>query len=343
MKQVKFLFIPVSVALFFVILNSCSRSSATISASFGSGGITYQWEQVLPFGNGSFPEQWKPGTFPLGITPIKAFNGTLWMIGQKAAWWSADGTNWTRLPKNDWGERIYTAFIYFQDKAWMFGGMQYKEKQFVNDVWFSADGSTWERAGTAQWQPRGGHTMIFFKNKLWLFGGANGVLPDGTLNTFLNDVWSSEDGIHWTEETAAAPWTARDYPKILVFRDTLYMLGGQGHADVWRSANGTSWKQLIAEAEWQKRYDYGALVFDNRMWVFGGRDTSANHNAAAKNAVWFSDNGVIWNKQTEHAPWTVRSGATSIVFKNRLWIFSGKHTGGKYNWGGDIWTMRVGQ
>lgn len=118
------------------------------------------------------------------------------------------------------------------------------------------------------------------------------------------------------------------------------MVGGQGHGDVWKSANGKDWTLITNEAAWKKRYDYGALVYDNKIWVFGGRDTSSNHNAAAKNDVWFSDNGITWNKQTEHALWTVRSGVTSIVFKNKLWIFSGKHTGGKHNWKGDIWTMR---
>ena len=29
----------------------------------------------------------------------------------------------------------------------------------------------------------------------------------------------------------------------------------------------------------------------------------------------------------------------TIVYKERLWIFSGKHTGAKDSWGGDIWTM----
>ena len=341
MKQVKLFFVTVSLALCFVLTNSCSQTSrnATLDSAFRV--IGYKWEQVLPFGNGSFPEEWKPGTFPLGIRPIIAFNGNLWMIGQKSAWSSTDGINWTRQSKDDWGERIYTELTYYHNKLWMFGGLKYKEKQFLNDLWFSGDGKNWERSGNAAWQPRGGHSIIVFKNKLWLFGGATEVLPDRTPNKFLNDVWSSEDGIHWTEEINVSPWGPRDYPKVLAFRDTLYMLGGQGQADVWRSADCKNWSQLTAEAEWQKRYDNGALVFDNKMWIFGGRDTSTNHTTAAKNDVWFSDNGFAWNKQTEHALWTVRSGATSIVFKNKLWIFSGKHTGGKYSWGGDIWTMSI--
>ncbi|HEY3252268.1 MAG TPA: hypothetical protein VGK25_14255 [Ignavibacteria bacterium] len=101
-----------------------------------------------------------------------------------------------------------------------------------------------------------------------------------------------------------------------------------------------NWIELLPEADWNLRYDYGALVFDNKIWVFGGRDTSSNHTLAAKNDVWYSKNGIKWKRQTEHAPWTVRSAAHSIVFMDKLWLFSGKHTGGPHNWDGDIWTMR---
>lgn len=285
MKQVILFFIPVSLAFAFEINSSCSQPPAHPSASYSFGNINFKWEQVLPFGNGSSAEEWKPGTFPLGIRPVIAFNGHLWMIGQKSAWSSPDGINWTRHHKNDWGERIYTEFIYYHDKLWMFGGMKYKEKLFLNDVWFSADGINWESAGDAQWQPRGGHTVISFKNKLWLLGGLTEVSADRTPKKFLNDIWSSDDGIHWTKEIATSPWAPRNYPKVLALRDTLYMLGGQGHGDVWRSDDGKNWSQLRAEAIWKKRYDYGALVFDNKMWIFGGRDTSSNHNMAAKNDV----------------------------------------------------------
>ncbi|WP_428657418.1 hypothetical protein [Runella sp.] len=41
----------------------------------------------------------------------------------------------------------------------------------------------------------------------------------------------------------------------------------------------------------------------------------------------------------KNAPRAVRSGGISVVFKNKLWLFSGKHTDGKHNWGGDVWTL----
>lgn len=258
------------------------------------------------------------------------------MPGQKAIWESVNGLNWQKYDKADWGERISMACVYFKDTLWMFGGMMYQERRFVNDIWFSADGINWTKASNnAEWQPRKGQTILTYKNKLWLFGGSNAV-ADLSPNSFLNDIWSSEDGMHWTLEKASAEWQGREYPQILMFNDILYMLGGQGHSDIWKSTNGKDWTLLTNESAWKQRYDQGTLVYDNKIWVFGGRDSNST---VAHNDTWYSEDGLIWKSQTLSAPWTERSGANSIVFNNKLWIFSGKHTGAKDNWGGDIWTM----
>src|SRR4030095_3462279 len=129
----------------------------------------YKWTQEEPFGSGSFPDEWKQGTFPLGLFPVTAFGGNLWMIGQKYSWSSPDGLNWTRHKKQDWGERIYTATVYFNNRLWMTGGMDYENKEFLNDIWFSDDGKNWQHSKKAEWNPRGAHCLVVFKNKLWLF------------------------------------------------------------------------------------------------------------------------------------------------------------------------------
>lgn len=302
----------------------------------------YKWEQVLPFGNGSFQEEWQPGTFPLGIKPLALPEGNLLMIGQKATWSSTNGLHWVHRPKNNWGERIWMDYAYFNNKLWMFGGMKYQAREVVNDIWFSADGLNWKQLNNpAAWSPRKGHSIMAFQGKLWLFGGAADVTKDFISKQIFNEVWSSQDGVHWTKEMNTAPWIPEESPTMIVFRDALYKIGGQGKADVWRTTDGKHWNQLLSEAAWKPRYSNGTLVFDNKLWVFGGYDTTENHNTGAKNDVWYSTDGVQWNQQTEHAPWTVRSGSTSIIFKNKLWIFSGKHTGGKHNWGGDVWTMAI--
>jgi hypothetical protein len=264
-----------------------------------------------------------------------AFDDQLWMTAQTLAYSSADGLSWTQHTKTDWGERIYHAVVYFKGRLWMYGGMDYQSSTFLNDIWSSSDGTTWQQVGKATWPARGGQTMIVFRNRLWLFGGANHVTPDRSTDGFLHDVWVSDDGLAWTEVTAAAPWSARETPGVVVFDDGLYLVGGQGQADVWRSSNGQDWTRLTAEAPWKPRFGYARAVFDGRLWVFGGwfgRSTNA------VNDVWYSRDGVTWNRQAVHAPWAPRS-PIAIVFQDKIWIYSGKHTGAIDNWGGDLWQM----
>jgi len=327
------------------ILAGCSDGPAP-SSTCATPGVTAAprcWRQLLPLGSGGFPPapgsqdspQWAPGRFPLTLMPQVALGGALWMVARLHAYSSPDGLEWKQHDKTDWGERIYHSIVYFKGRLWMYGGMDYQSRTFLHDIWSSADGSTWTQAGTAAWPARGGHTMLVFHDRLWLFGGASHVRADRDTDGFLNDVWVSDDGVAWEQVTAAAPWTARDGPGVVVFGEDLYLVGGQGHADVWRSSNGSDWTRLTAEAGWTPRMGNGRAVFAGQLWVLGGWvDQPTN----ALDDIWYSNDGVTWNRQAEHAPWAPRSPVVT-VFRDHLWIYSGKHTGGRDNWGGDLWQM----
>jgi hypothetical protein len=318
-------------------------TSGTGCATPGTAAVTGCWQQVLPLGSGGFPPApgsqntplWEPGLFPLTLTPHVAFGGQLWMVAQVHSYSSPDGLVWTQHDKTDWGERIYQSIVYFDDQLWMYGGMDYEARTFSNEIWSSTDGATWTPVGTAAWPGRGGHTMVVFDDQLWLFGGADHAGADRGLDGFMNDVWVSDDGVEWRQVTAAAPWTARALPGVVVLGGELYLIGGDGHADVWKSSNGADWTQLTAAADWMPRMGYGRAVFAGRLWVLGGWvDRTTN----ALNDVWYSTDGVAWHRQGEHAPWGPRSPVVA-VFDDTLWIFSGKHTGASDNWGGDLWQM----
>ena len=304
------------------------------------------WDQEAPYGSGAFPDDWSPGKFPLGLVPLRAFRDELWMVGRTAAWSSADGRGWARHPKDDWGERIGHAQVFFKGELWMFGGLEYQDRSFLNDVWRSADGERWTRAGVAAWPGREGATVVAFRDRLWLLGGAVHVTADRSPDQFVNDVWSSGDGLSWQQVSAAAPWPPMDSPRVFVFQDALHLVGGQGHAEVWRSTDGAEWSRLgSGPAAWGARYDQGAALFDGKLWVYGGEPAprAARRSGTAVpafNDVWYSADAVTWQRQTEHAPWTPRSGGTSAIFADKLWLYSGKHTGAADNWGGDVWTMR---
>lgn len=300
----------------------------------------FRWTQVAPPGSGTHQHEWKPGTYPSAIAPVHAFNDELWMIGQKKAWSSEDGIKWQDYDKHDWGERISMAQVFFKDKLWVTGGMDYATNTFLNEVWSSADGKAWTRTlDHAQWSPRKGHSLVVFKDMLWLFGGEVSVDKDRAPNAYVNDIWSSVDGIHWNSVSGNAPWQMRGNPRVAVFKNALWLVGGQGHSDIWRSEDGRNWKQMKSDVPWKGRYDYGVIVYDNLLWVFGGR---AGNPRNAHHDVWFSIDGLDWRLQTEAAPWTARAGNNSVVFKDKLWLYGGKHTGHKDSFSGDIWVMERG-
>jgi N-acetylneuraminic acid mutarotase len=245
------------------------------------------------------------------------------------------GLAWTEHPKTDWGERIYESIVYFKGRLWMYGGLEYQSRRFLNDMWSSSDGVTWSNLGTAAWSPRGGQTVVAYHDRLWLFGGADHIAGDRSTDSFLNDVWVSDDGNTWTQVTAAAHWSPRDKAGVVAFQGSLYLLGGKSTSDVWRSSNGRDWTRLVADADWGPRHDFARVVYDGGLWVFGGwKDRSTD----ALNDVWYSPDGTSWSRQVDHAAWAPRS-PVSVVFHDKIWIYSGKHTGFDDNWGGDLWQM----
>jgi hypothetical protein len=296
----------------------------------------FKWTEVSPPGSGTLPYEWKPGTYPSGITPVAAFDNDLWMVGQKQVWSSKDGIKWKAFDKTDWGERISMAHVFFNNSYLVLGGMAYSTNTFLNEIWTSVDGKTWTRTVEhAEWAPRKGQTVVAFNKKLWLFGGSTGVAKDRSPNQFINDVWSSTDGLRWTKVADAAPWPAMESPKVLIFKNKLWMIGGQGYSDIWTTSDGKNWTQIKTGAPWKGRYDYGAVAFDNLLWVYGGD----NERFQSYKDVWFSFDGSHWQLQTENAPWTPRTGTHSVVFKDKLWLYGGKHKGFKDSYSGDIWTM----
>ena len=139
--------------------SSDPASSAAPCATPDLAATTGCWREVLPLGSGGFPPSpgshdqplWQPGMFPLTLTPRLAFHDEMWMTAQTVTYSSPDGLPWTQHDKTDWGERIYHAIAYFKGKLWLFGGLDYQARTFLNDIWSSSDGSPGRR-----WVPRRG-------------------------------------------------------------------------------------------------------------------------------------------------------------------------------------------
>ena len=92
----------------------------------------------------------------------------------------------------------------------------------------------------------------------------------------VNDVWRSADGRAWTRVTGAAPWSPRDFPTVIPYRDRLWLIDGREERsgrhvpELWWSSDGADWHRHAASLPWPGRHSASALPVGDTVWLFGG-------------------------------------------------------------------------
>ena len=223
-----------------------------------------------------------------------------------------------------------------------------KIEDSLSHVIFNTTGDFKKVTSHAAWSARSYTASVVFNNKMWVLGGRIGTNDNSS--DFTNDVWSSSDGINWTQATANAPWTARYGHTSVVFNNKMWVLGGfdtsrSRTSDVWSSSDGINWTQATANA-WPpspigstagSAY-HTSVVFNNKIWVYGGNNLSH---------VWSSSDGINWTKSARPIPWGIRQEHTSVVFNNKMWVLGGYHrsmSGENHVWSssdGINWTQAI--
>ena len=133
---------------------------------------------------------------------------------------------------------------------------------------------------------------------------------------FLNDMWSSSDGVTWSKIGHTRAWSPRGSQTVVVYHDRLWLFGGANHVagdrstdgflnDVWVSDDGNTWTQVTPAAPWTPRDKAGVVVFQGGLYLLGGQDTAD---------VWRSSNGRDWTPLVAEADW----GATPRLCPGRV-------------------------
>lgn len=157
----------------------------------------------------------------------------------------------------------------------------------------------------------------------------------------LADVWSSPDGINWTEETSAAPFGRRYTPYVAPFKGRLWVMGGlswidrdgksvwpgvRAFDDVWSSEDGREWKLELEHAPWAARgLIHGFAVLRDRLYIMGGGVKSGigagrgTDTTAEYSDVWYTTDGRDWVRLLDRAPWSARTHFT--VTSTPLYIY----------------------
>lgn len=310
--------------IFSVSVSACSQTTAeskdyawrnvTPGASYPTG---YNYpvfvinSEMLALNNGAWVSKdgknWTKTTLPdsglnSAYQKFVQFDGAVYALGSmsgnyqnftisKRIMLTRDGRTWETLTEqSNLPNRVFYSAIVFKNKIWLIGG--YDGKDYFNDVWNSDDGVKWQRVvEKAMWSPRQSATLVYFKNRVWLFGG--GVIDgEKEINpSSQKEVWSSEDGINWTQEKMTTERSGGGTP--IVFDDKLWFVGANrndgnfGNA-VTVSGDGINWQ--AQSAPWSPRGGVAVWIFDNKLFMTGGKYSYTEPNGEIKfvysNDVW---------------------------------------------------------
>lgn len=245
-------------------------------------------------------------------------------------WYSQNGREWfIRTTQAEFSPRGDHQVLEYDHKLWVLGGYSrkvgYHASGLRGDVWSSLDGVEWELENyAAEFGPRASHQSVAFKDKVWVIGGEVLNSVEGTEKR--NDVWSSLNGITWSQEIADAGFSGRSNFKAIVFDNRIWIIGGVANDgsqlnDIWSSPDGVTWNEESSSAAFSPRYNHEVVVFDSKLWLLGGVSTDTDE----LKDVWSSIDGVNWELETDVA-WVGAQGSTNkiVVFADKFWAFKGK-------------------
>jgi len=207
-----------------------------------------------------------PTDFYDSYSPIIVWNGELTAIGT-TVWQSVDGVTWARDNLADGtaarGPILGPAHATENSRALSLGGVLYFVQIDTGEVYSTtaADATGWTDLGPIPgFTPRCGGTAFVLEGEIWVVGGG-----DCDYSKVYNDLWSSPDGVHWTEQPTPAAWSGRMWPCVATGDGIVWLAGGYAptdwlltdgtisarysinHADVWYSKDGIDWRQFKAD------------------------------------------------------------------------------------------------
>lgn len=264
------------------------------------------------------------------------FNNLMYVVGgwsgealNNDVWASSDGVSWSLVTDSAFfdGRASFTTVV-LNGSVYAIGGAN---AFALADVWSSDDGINWAHLTSGQpfssrFSARFGHTSVVLNGLMFVIGGFDG--------DYRNDVWSSPDGVHWTQRTANAGFSGRTNHASVVLNGLMYVIGGVSGVelknDVWSSADGITWTQETAAAPFSTRQYHAAVTINGKMYVISG-GVGAD--------VWSSTNGIAWALETAAAEFNNRTGHAAIALNGMVYMIGGQESAADKN---DVWAWPAG-
>lgn len=156
--------------------------------------------------------------------------------------------------------------------------------------------------------------------------------------------WVSRDGVQWTRTALPNSGMNSAYLSYVRHNGATYALGKlkgnyldfQIDPVIQRTLDFEAWERVGASSSLPHLVFYAATSFKGAMWIAGGYDGNA-----ASAEVWNSQDGLVWTRVVDKAPWSARSGAKLVVFRDRMVLLGGGvRDGAQMN---DVWSSGDGK
>jgi len=196
------------------------------------------------------------------------------------------------------GPRDGHALATLRDAVFLVGGSS-RDFFATHDVWRLDDQEGGWRLATAApgWCGRTHHALaVEAGGSLVLLGGFSEEAG------YLNDAWTSKDGVSWERVAKAAGWSKRAVHGACTKEGAIFVAGGYDGQkplnDVWASADGgKSWTRLCRRAPWSPRKGHALLSTDRSLILAGGQGGTSSFGDC-----WTSDDGASWSLLCLDAP-----------------------------------------
>ena len=260
-------------------------------------------------------------------------------VGTRQVWRSVNGVDWVQVggatPLPLIAFTASTAATVFNDKMWfVVGGQSFSS---TDGITWAAESAVGAIDGTFS---REYASLIPYNNKLWYIAGARVLAPTNRVGT--NDVWSSPDGITWTQVAPTSPFAARHQQAAFVLNNRLWIFGGQRFngttagpppKDAWSTTDGVTWTQQALTTEIDFSWLMGVVQQADRVTLIGGILRSYSNQA------WQTTNGESWTQLApfDYAPNLLSRG---VSFNGAMWVIGGGRMDGLDT--NDIWRSTDG-
>ena len=242
---------------------------------------------------------------------------------------------WRELPNLDqWRARDGAGLLLLNGSLYLLGG--WLHGPVTNEVWKTEDLVHWQFLGYAPWPPRHASAWLTHAGRLWVIGG-----------DLIDDVWSSLDGVTWTQESTAAPFGRRYTPNAASIGGEIVVYAGQDWApvdwchmradcqarstpSVWKSPDGRNWRQVLETPPWQGRaLIHGSAVFGGEIYLIGGGlkvappDERYAETVAEYSDIWSSPDGVQWTRRADTLGFSPRTHFSVLATAEGCFVSDG--------------------